>query len=126
MGARKLMQAQQPYRHPGYMTDQGVFVPGNIEFAKTSELTPSVQFLDKLAFDYVERLGGWPVSNKLASALIQRTQSAAIRNFLDGDAAEKIATLLRSCEDPSYDSTEPPKIGMDRLTDVFGHLVAAP
>jgi hypothetical protein len=122
--ARKLLQAQQPYHHPAYMTDQGTLVPGNTEFMKSSSVTPSVQLLNKLAYDYVERLGGWPVGDRLEETLLRKQGSTEILSLLHGNRIEKVANLLSRYESNQYDSSEPPKIGFHHLSDVFGQLVA--
>ena len=112
-----------------YETDQGFVAPGNTEFQKTSAVTSGL--LDKLAHDYLNRVGSARPGSDLSALLtekIARTTGASdplVRLLRDPTpVTTKVARLLGSYETPSYESTEPSSMDFDRAAHVLGALVA--
>ena len=114
----------RPWRNPEYITDQGIVVPGNTEFAKVGALTPSTYF-DKVIYDVVERTGdiAAPVQ-RLNAKIAAHDPYSTIARFLNSQStyAEKAAAL---CDGLEYYS-EPvgiPEIDFESLSARIGGLL---
>lgn len=111
-------------RNPVYITDQGIAVPGNTEFAKVGALTEPT-YLDKVAFDIIERAGTTvdPMS-RLLYKVASKDPSSLISRLLTSDYSdsEKAAYLCSNIEDDS-DPLRPPVVDLDALSDRVGSLL---
>lgn len=113
-----------PLRNQTYITDQGIEVPGNTEFAKASSLTEPA-YLDKVAFDVIERVGDVrdPIRT-LALKIAHRNVHSAIAQLLlsDLDDSEKVAALCSGIEDDS-DPIQPPEVNLRALSNRIGAIL---
>lgn len=111
-------------RNPVYITDQGIAVPGNTEFAKVGALTEPT-YLDKVAFDVIERVGMSPDPlTSLTYKVASRDPSSLISRILTSDSSdtEKAAYLCYNIEDDS-DPLGPPVVDVDALSERVGSLL---
>jgi hypothetical protein len=114
----------RPWRNPEYITDQGIVVPGNTEFAKVGALTPSTYF-DKVIYDVVERTGDTNAPlHRLNTKIAAHDPYSVIARFLNAPStyAEKAAAL---CDGLEYYS-EPvgiPEIDFESLSARIGDLL---
>ena len=98
----------RPFRNPTYVTDQGISVPGNTEFDKTSavDAVGTTSVLAKMAADFYERTG--PSINPMAD-LYKKIVSAATHRKVAvffSHSAEAQADLLYKSAAQSEDGVE--------------------
>jgi hypothetical protein len=116
--------ALDPYRNPEYVTDQGIRVPGSTEFVKMSALKAPT-YLDKVAFDVIERVGArQDPLGALRAKISAHDSRSAIARFLNSSNSdsEKAAAL---CSGIEYDSGElrPNEVDLDALGERVGALL---
>jgi hypothetical protein len=113
-----------PLRNQSYITDQGIEVPGNTEFAKASALTEPTYF-DKVAFDVIERVGDVadPI-RALTLKIAHQGASSVIANLLlaDLDDDEKVAALCSGIENDD-DPIRPPEVNLQALSGRIGAIL---
>lgn len=99
-----------------YTSDEGVPIRASTQFVKTNA------FFDKLAFDVVERLGGWP-STSLRQAMVTKCAGSPVAILGAGDLREKVAVLFGSVERWNGDPCTPPELPLTSASDLFGRLL---
>lgn len=99
-----------------YTSDEGVPIRASTQFVKTNA------FFDKLAFDVVERLGGWP-STSLRQAMVTKCAGSPVAVLGTGDLREKVAVLFSSVERWNGDPCTPPELPLTSASDLFGRLL---
>lgn len=121
----KLHDLFSPLRNPAYITDQGVEVPGNTEFAKVASGLTTTTYLDKVAFDVIERVGDVadPIG-ALTSKVARYAKNSAIAKFLSADLSdeEKVAALCSGIEEPC-DPIRPPEVDLPALNRRIGAIL---
>ena len=117
-------EAARPFRNPEYLTDQGIRVPGNTEFAKVSSITLPT-YLDKVAFDVIERVGDtYDPMVALQQKVAWRAPASAIGRLfsVQAEESEKAAALCSGIESGA-DSLQPPEVNLGALSERIGNLL---
>jgi hypothetical protein len=121
---KAVTEGLSPLRNEAYITDQGLEVPGNTEFAKMSGLTAPA-YLDKVAFDVIERVGD--VAEPLRALTLKvasQNNRSAISQLLMAELtdSDKVAALCSGIAD-ERDPVRPPEVNLRALTGRIGAIL---
>lgn len=111
------------YRHPTYMTDQGIPVSGGTEFNKVSafERPTRADVVHKAAFDTYSRTG-----SIRPDALPAKLASTAFGRWLTSTSlSEKVAAIVAGAETDALDVGAPPELDLAVVVHNVCHLVWA-
>ncbi len=129
---KALVNSLGGYRHPEYMTDQGLPVGGNTEFMKSSSapVSPGVLFI-KMAYDYSERLPHADVSTQdLETMLYGKIVHAGIRQDMGMfmhpvNLQQKVAWFTEGLEVPGVEDSDLPTLDIEKFAERLGVLLTS-
>ncbi len=120
------------YRHPEYMTDQGLPVSGNTEFMKSSSapVSPGVLFV-KMAYDYAERLPNANAATQdLETLLYGKIVHAGIDQNMSMfmhpvDLQQKVAWFTEGLEQVGAEDGDPLSLDIEKFAERLGTLLTS-